>query len=216
MTELKLYPDTNLIPWPTFIVTAYKRRKSMAIMFGVIGACLALFISTTAAGIVGWSLAPLVFVLVAGVITVGTAMYADSAATKTVIVYRKDSAGLVIEDHQKWWIEDVMKWPDSHKMFYNGSRVLFIDALGDDPIPLDLWIKPSPSALEGKGKMPVTGTRVASIKAKERSAARVLKYRESDPGEKFQQGLFAGVIVVSLIATLMAADRVAQMYGYVN
>ena len=42
------------------------------------------------------------------------------------------------------------------------------------------------------------------------------KYRESDPGEKFQQGLFAGVIVVSLIATLMAADRVAQMYGYVN
>lgn len=188
----------------------------MAIMFGVIGALLALFISTTAAGLIGWSLAPLVFVLVAGLIAVGAAMYADTATTRTVVVYRKDSAGLVIEDHQKWWIEDVMKWPDSYKMFYNGSRVLFIDGLGDKPIPLDLWIKPSPSALEGKGKMPVTGTRVAAIKAKQRSVASVLKYRERDPGEKFQQGLFAGVIVVSLIATLMAADRVAQMYGYAN
>jgi hypothetical protein len=107
-----------------------------------------------------------------------------------------------------------MKWPDSHKMFHNGSRVLFIDALGEHPIPLDLWIKPPPSALEGKGKIPVTGTRVASIKAKERSAARVLKYREADAGEKFQQGLFAGVIVICLIATLMAADRVAVLYGY--
>ena len=186
----------------------------MAILFGVIGAALALFISTTAAGLIGWALAPLIFVVVLGLVAIGAAMYADAATTKTVVVYRKDSAGQVTEDHQKWWIEDVMKWPDSHKMFHNGSRVLFIDALGEHPIPLDLWIKPPPSALEGKGKIPVTGTRVASIKAKERSAARVLKYREADAGEKFQQGLFAGVIVVCLIATLMAADRVAQMYGY--
>ena len=150
MTELKLYPDTNLIPWPTFIVTAYKRRKSMAIMFGVIGAALALFISTTAAGLVGWALAPLIFVLVFGLIAIGAAMYADAASTKTVVVYRRDSAGQVTEDHQKWWTEDVMKWPDAHKMFHNGSRVLFIDALGEDPIPLDLWIKPPPSALEGE------------------------------------------------------------------
>jgi len=211
-TDLKLFPDTSLIPWPAFIKLAYQRRKDLAVMFGLAALIAAGVVSPIVTGLVGVSGGLLAGVASVGAIAVGAVMYADPATTKSVVVFRRDSSGEVTEDHQRWWIADANTWPDKYKKNYNGARVLFIDALGEKPIPFDPWINPAPVATNDK--LSVTGTRVAAIKAKQRSASRILKYREAEPGEKFQQGLFAMVIVACLVATLMAADRVAQMYGY--
>ena len=210
--RLHIYDDTNLIPWPNFIGQSFKKRKDLAFMFILVGVLVA-------AGAVGGGLLlsetmmPMIVSGVVGFYCYGVGMLCDAWLTRPVVVYRMDSSGRVCQDHQKWWVEDALKWPDSDKPTHNKKRVLWVDAFSGDPKAFNPWLAPLPVG-SAPGLMPVTGTRVASIKAKMRQVARVGRYREADPKEKFAQGLLVGAIAACLVAVLMAANRATEMLGF--
>ncbi len=210
MNKLKLHQDTNLIPWPTFLIAALKRRTGFAIYF-------ALTIIALVAGLYSFGYLFLVpaSVLVCSVIAT---VIADSKLTRPVVVYHLDSGDNVFADHQKWWLEDAMTWPDEFKPDHMGTRVLWIDGIDkDNPIAFHPWLAPAPSGeVDEKGEpvVPVTGSMVAATRAMAKAVSKIMKYTEPTPGEKLRQGLMAAVLGVALIAILMAANRSAEIMGF--
>ncbi|KKK49055.1 hypothetical protein LCGC14_3138940, partial [marine sediment metagenome] len=206
-----LHDDTNLIPWPSFFFAALKRRRDFAIYFALaIIVLIAILYSFGYLFLVPTSV--LVFAVIAAVV-------ADSKLTRPVVVYHHDSGGNVFEDHQKWWVEDAMTWPDEFKLDHSGKRVLWIDGLDtDNPIAFNPWLAPVPSGEEdekGEPLIPVTGSRVAATRAKAKAVSKIMKYTDPTPGEKLRQGLMVGVLAIALIAILMAANRSAEIMGFV-
>ena len=210
MIEFKLHQDTNLIPWHSFFFACLKRRRDFALYFvlGIIAVAAVLFSF-------GYLfLAPVSMVVVAVMAT----MIGDSKLTRPVVVYHPDSGGNIFQDHQKWWVEDAMTWPDEFKLDHIGKRVLWIDGIDPmNPIAFNPWLAPIPSGEEdekGIPLIPVTGSRVAATKAKAKAVSKIMKYTEPTPGEKVRQGLMAGVLAIALIAILMAANRSAEIMGF--
>jgi len=207
--ERQVYPDTNLIDWPSFVIEAMKRRRDyMAIAGG-----LPLLVVGIAALYLPVMFLPLA-VIGAVVAGIAAAVYLAESSTRPVVVERYDESGDACQDHQSWWATDAATWPDKHKRTFNGKRVLWIDRLDDEapPIPFNPWINPIP--VPDEKTLPVTGSRVAAVRAKSGGASRILKYRTPTPGENFQQGLMVAVILGSFVAILMAANRIAEMMGF--
>lgn len=207
---LILHPDTNLINWFYFPVVAMRRRIEYAAMLVIVMAA-AVYLAISMLPLIASVFA--VFAAVVGVPVIFTA-YLAKQLTTTAVIYRPDSSGEPCEDFQSWWIEDALTWPDAYKFDYNGSRVLFIDALDKDDLkPFDPWISPPPGRDE-KGKMAITGTRVASVRSQSAAVTRISKFRPVTRGQQIQQGLMVMAIGGSLLAIFMAADRVANVMGY--
>lgn len=208
LPTLKLYPDTNLIPWPTFPFAAVKRNKEYGLMFAAL-LFSGIYVSVTAApGIIG-------FFSVIALITLGPVVFTlflASRLTADVVVFRFDSSGWPCEDWQKWWNSDVLEWPDAYKFDFEGRRVLFIDGLEKSPLNFDPWIAELPKR-SSAGDEPITGSRVSGERATSKAIDRIAKFRPQTTGDQIQQGLMVGAIAVSMIAILMAADRVATVMG---
>ena len=214
---LHLHEDTNLIPWPNFVGQCFKKRKDLAAMFIFAG----ILVTAGAVGgglMLSEAMMPLIVSGVVGFYCYGVGLLCDAWVTRPVVGYRMDSSGRVCQDHQKWWVEDALLWPDADKQSHNKKRVLWLDGFSSGragylPTAFNPWLAPLPVG-SAPGLMPVTGTRVAAIKAKMRQVARVGRYREPDPKEKFAQGLLVGAIAACLVAVLMAANRATEMLGY--
>ncbi len=210
MIELKLHQDTNLIPWPSFLFAALKRRVAFAMYFAL--ATIALV------AVLYWY--GYLFLVPASVVVfaVIAAVIADSKLTRPVVVYHRDSGDNVFEDHQKWWVEDAMTWPDEFKLDHLGKRVLWINGIDtNNPIVFNPWLAPIPSGEQdekGEPLIPVTGSRVAATRAKAKAVSKIMKYTEPTPGQQLRQGLMAGVLAIALIAILMAANRSAEIMGF--
>ena len=211
--QLKLSPDTNLIPWPAFLGRVVRQRPEYAaLLVLLVGA--AVYGAYLALPLLG-GLAVLVLFAGSGGGAALVAFAANLQLTRPVVVYRPDSGGVAFEDHQRWWVSDALAWPDVYKREYLGKRVLWLDAMGGDVIPFDPWIAPPPSAaVDGKITIPVTGTRVASVRAKMTSVAALIKYRPKSAGEQIQQGLMIAGIVGGLLAILLAGNRAAEIMGF--
>lgn len=209
---MKLYPDTNLIPWPNFLISSMKRRRDLGAMF-LLSIVAVVAVALTVVYPAMGSLTVIALFTGVGVVSMGFAVLADRMLTRPVVVYRKDSAGQAFEDHQKWWAEDALKWPDIYKLAFNKKRVLWIDALDEkNLLPFMPWIAPQPTS-SADGTLPVTGSRVASVVATSKAVAQIMKYKEPSPGEKVQQGLIAVIIIGSFIAMLMAGTTAIDMMG---
>ncbi len=210
--RLHLHDDTNLIPWPNFIGQCFKKRKDLAAMFIFAG----ILVTAGAVGgglMLSETMMPLIVSGVVGFYCYGVGTLCDAGLTRPGVFYRVDTRGRVCQDHQKWWVEDALKWPDADKQSHNKKLGLWLDGFSDDPVAFNPWLAPLPVG-SAPGMMPVTGTRVAAIKAKMRQVARVGRYREPDPKEKFAQGLLVGAIAACLVAVLMAANRATEMLGF--
>ncbi len=211
MIDRKLGTDTNLIPWPNFFIESLKRRRDFTTQMLVV-----FFVAVAALVMSG----QLVFVPVAALcMAVVVSLVADKKLTRPVVVYRKDDDGTVCQDHQKWWVEDAMLWPDESKVDHEGKRILWIDALEKNkPIPFKPWLAPLPSTevdkRTGGVMIPVTGSRVASVRAKMKSVSRIMKYTEPTAAAQMRTGLLVGALIVGMLAILMAVNRAADIMGF--
>ncbi len=211
MINRKLGTDTNLIPWPNFFVESLKRRRDFATQM-----LLVFFVAVAALVMSG----QLVFLPVVSIcMAVVVSLVADKKLTRPVVVYRKDDDGNVCEDHQKWWVEDAMLWPDESKVDHQGKRVLWIDALNNEnPFAFKAWLAPLPSTEIDKNTggtlIPVTGSRVASVRAKMKSVSRIMKYTEPTAAAQMRTGLLVGALIVGMLAILMAVNRAADIMGF--
>ncbi len=212
MTNLKLHPDTNLIDWFIFPLVVMKRKKEYAGMFAFVMVAALLVAIDALSGIN--AIFAVIVVLVA--LPAAFTMFLAKQVTTTAVVYRVDSSGKPCEDIQSWWNDDVMTWPDAFKFDFNGKRILFIDALDlNDLKPFDPWIA-LPPGRDDKGKLAITGTRVASVRSQAKAVTRISKFRPVTTGQQIQQGLMVAVIGGALIAMFMAGDRVSVMMGFGN
>ncbi len=210
MKSLELHNDTNLIDWFHFPFVAMKRYKEYAVGFVILMGAALLVSVDMLSGIN----AIFAIIIVMFVLPVGFTAFLAKQVTTPVVVYRVDSSGEPCEDIQSWWNTDVMTWPDAFKFDFNGNRILFIDALDPaDVKPFDPWIAPPPGRDEN-GKLPITGTRVASVRSQSKAVTRISKFRPPTRGQQIQQGLMVAVIGGSLIAMFMAGDRVSMIMGF--
>lgn len=216
-SALKLFQDTNLIPWPNFLFACLWRRKEYGLAYLVGLFATYYFTFVLAYPLVG----PLVVgiaTMVAGLFSIVAAVLLDGQMTRPIVVYRRDSGDQVFQDHQRWWVEDAMHWADAFKLEHGNKRVLWIDGIDpESPIPFNPWLADPPVAeidAKGKSRIPVTGTRVASVTAKMKSVAKIMKYREPTPGETLRQGLMVGALAIGLVAILMGVNRAGEIMGF--
>ncbi len=168
-------------------------------------------------GFIGQMVVIPIFLAAIGTVIAFT-LFSDANLTRHVVVYHRDSGGQVYQDHQKWWVEDAMRWADVFKLEHVGKRVLWIDGIKKgEPVPFNAWLAKPPAgeiSADGKTLIPVTGTRVASVAAKMLAVGKIMKFREPTPGEKLQQGLMVAAIGIGVLGIVMAIGRIGEITGF--
>lgn len=227
--KIALPADTNLIPWPTFVVKACIRFPAWGI-----GMLLAASLTGLVMGLVVKSAGQdelWIGAAISGALTVMIllAKPLDSSVTRPACVFLKDGAGGVYLDEQRWWRDAAIKVPDGIKFPEGRNRVAWMDAMDFKPaedtvwpysiigIRFDPWLAPMPATIttsvRGEKVRHISSATVGGVDAAIRAAQRFARWRESDPRDSVRQGLMVAAIFGCLIALWMAGEKAMAWFG---
>ena len=215
--ELADLPEnTDLIPWPEFLVAAVRRYPLNGAL--VIGLAVML---AGALWIFGPAYLPatilpgLTIAVVGGVVFIAAGPFANSA-TRSAYVIRSSKHGRPDVDHQKWWRSDFARFPDQYKVEIGGRRSIWLDCIDGKVRPFDPWLASMPTTiLDGKSNLyihPISPAQVGGIEVIEKSTKRIAQHRESSEREALQQGAMAILTVVGLGAMFLAGQTAMDKF----
>lgn len=232
-----LPPDTNLYPWPIFIVLAPLKSRYVKVMMTLsVIAALAVWLFLLPQLPAVWQ--------VAGAFTVAILLYVVNLAviikrtTSPAVVFRRMvGSGLIIMDEQAWWVGAAAYWPEAwRRQDERGRRPLWIDAIdyaphtvqGDDPVGVkerlaaharrtvygfDPWLAPAPGRPANMDKsipyQPPSQAQLGIAWARARATRGILDARDH-MGELIKQGGLMLLIGVGWLLIYLGGVRMAE------
>ena len=191
---LKIPFDTNMLPPLEFIIEATKRSKPLAIIYLII---------TLSLSSIAYFLMPLIalYILIGAVVIYYFLL--DKYATRRQLVIRTGEHGENYLDEQKWYKEIANQFPDGAKHLHKNQRIGVWHIRENTIREFNPWIAPYDSES-------VEGSEVGNINSLMEGASQITKYREMTANEKLQMGMFAVIIVGSLLGMIMGIGQLTN------